>query len=63
MSFQERQHMKSIDRLILGATPEELAKIQELDMSIQLDGKSFYDACAESRIPPLARLQRKHSHS
>ncbi len=55
MSFQERQQMRGIDELILNATPEELKKIQELDVSTQLDGRSFYDTCAESRVPPLAR--------
>ena len=47
--------MRSIDELILRATPEELKKIQELDVSTQLDGRSFYDTCVESRESPLAR--------
>jgi len=55
MSFQERQHMKSIDELILNATPQDLKKFQELDMLTQLDGKSFYDACVESKVSALPK--------
>jgi len=47
--------MKSIDELILNATPEDLKKLQELDMSTQLDGKSFYDACVESGASALLK--------
>ena len=37
--------MKTVDEMVLKATPEELRKIQELDLKTQLDGKSFYDTC------------------
>ena len=30
--------------MILKATPEELKKIQEIDMNSQLSGNSFYDS-------------------
>lgn len=63
MSYQERQNMKEIDRLILDATPEDLAKFQDLDMSTQLDGKSFYDTCTESRIMVLGNLSNKSRRS
>ncbi len=59
MSYQERQHMKDIDELIFNATPEELAKIQELDLQTQLDGKSFYDNCMESNVGILAKAANK----
>jgi len=47
--------MKSIDELILNATPQDLKKFQELDMLTQLDGKSFYDACVESKVSALPK--------
>lgn len=59
MSYQERQHMKSIDAMILEATPERLAEIQQLDLQTQLDGKSFYDNCIESKIPALTKITKK----
>ena len=43
MSPEEREYMKSIDEIILNASPKELKRIQELDKQIQLEG-SFYDA-------------------
>lgn len=61
MSFQERQNMKRIDELILGATPEELKRFQELDTETQLDGKSFYDTCAESAASQLPRTGKRRS--
>ena len=59
MSFQERQNMKNIDKLILNATPEELKKFQELDMTTQLEGKSFYDTCVESKVSPIQKTRKK----
>ena len=44
MSGIERQYQKQVDELILNATPEELKKIQEIDMNYQLSGNSFYDS-------------------
>ncbi len=44
MSGIERKYQKSIDEMILNATPEELQKIQELDLNSQLSGNSFYDS-------------------
>jgi len=61
MSFQERQNMKRIDELILGATPEELKMLQDLDTETQLDGKSFYDTCTESAASPLQKTGRGRS--
>jgi len=34
-----------MDERILNASPEELAKLQQADISTQLDGVWFYDIC------------------
>ena len=44
MSGIERKYQKDVDELILNASPEELKKIQEIDMNTQLSGNSFYDS-------------------
>ncbi len=48
MSQEERQVMQLIDEHILNATPEELTKLQQVDISTQLDGVWFYDICNTS---------------
>ena len=45
MSQEERKLMQLIDGRILNASPEELAKLQQADISTQLDGVWFYDIC------------------
>ena len=45
MSQEERKLMQLIDERILNATPKELTKLQEVDISTQLDGVWFYDIC------------------
>ena len=45
MSQEERKLMQLIDERILNATPEELTKFQQADISTQLDGVWFYDIC------------------
>ena len=45
MSQEERKLMQLIDERILNSTPEELTKLQEADISTQLDGIWFYDIC------------------
>ena len=45
MSQEERKLMQLIDERILNASPEELAKLQQADISTQLDGVWFYDVC------------------
>ena len=45
MSQEERKLMQLIDEHILNASPEELSKLQEVDISTQLDGIWFYDIC------------------
>ena len=45
MSQEERKLMQLMDERILNATPEELTKLQQADISTQLDGVWFYDMC------------------
>ena len=45
MSQEERKLMQLIDEHILNAAPEELTKLQQIDISTQLDGVWFYDIC------------------
>ena len=45
MSQEERKLMQLMDERILNATPEELTKLQQADISTQLDGVWFYDIC------------------
>ena len=45
MSQEERKLMQLIDEHILNATPEELTKLQQVDINTQLDGVWFYDIC------------------
>jgi len=45
MSQEERKLMQLMDERILSASPEELVKLQQADISTQLDGVWFYDIC------------------
>ena len=45
MSQEERKLMQLMDERILNASPEELVKLQQADISTQLDGVWFYDKC------------------
>jgi len=46
MSQEERKLLQLMDERILNASPEELAKLQQADISTQLDGIWFYDICS-----------------
>ncbi len=48
MSPAERKELQKLDDLVLGASPEELKKIQEIDHQTQTDGLSFYDVYLDS---------------
>ena len=48
MSQEERKLMQLMDERILNASPEELAKLQQMDINTQLDGVWFYDSCNHS---------------
>ena len=45
MSQEERKLMQLMDERILNASPEELVKLQQADISTQLDVVWFYDIC------------------
>ena len=47
--------MQIIDEHILNSTPEELAKLQQMDIDTQLDGVWFYDTCNHSN-----QIQQNH---
>ena len=55
MSQEERKLMRLMDERILSAYPEELVKLQQADISTQLDGVWFYDIC----IVPAQILQKQ----
>jgi len=48
MTPKERERLKKLDDLVLGASFEELKKIQEIDQQTQMDGLSFYDVYLDS---------------
>ncbi len=48
MTPKERKHLQKLDDLVLNASPEELAKIQEADHQTQMDGLSFYAVYLDS---------------
>jgi hypothetical protein len=43
MSQAERDLIKQVDDLILGASSDVLTKLAEIDKKTQLSGKTFYD--------------------
>jgi hypothetical protein len=48
MTPKEREHLQKLDELVLGASSEELKKIQEIDQQTQMEGLSFYDVYLDS---------------
>jgi len=48
MTPKEREHLQKLDDLVLGASSEELKKIQEIDQQTQMEGLSFYDVYLDS---------------
>jgi len=48
MSPAERKHLQKLDNLVLGASSEDLKKIQEIDHQTQMEGLSFYDVYLDS---------------
>ena len=43
MSYLERGLIQQVDKIILNASPKELAELQKIDVKTQLDGVWFYD--------------------
>lgn len=43
MTQVERKYMQQVDDFILGASPEILSKLAEIDKNTQLRGLTFYD--------------------
>jgi len=48
MNQSERDLLEKLDNMVLTASPDELQKIQEIDLQTQLEGMSFYDAFVNS---------------
>ncbi len=48
MSLAERDFIKRVDEAILKASPDELKKMQTLDLESQLKGGTFYDTLIKS---------------
>jgi len=48
MTPKECKHLQKLDDLVLNASPEELAKIQEVDHQTQMEGLSFYAVYLDS---------------
>ncbi|MFY9301209.1 MAG: hypothetical protein WAO91_08480 [Candidatus Nitrosotenuis sp.] len=43
MTPAEREFIRQIDNMILGASPQALQKLAEIDKKTQLQGTTFYD--------------------
>jgi hypothetical protein len=43
MTPAEREFIRQIDAMILGASPQALQKLAEIDKKTQLQGTTFYD--------------------
>ena len=48
MTPEQRRRLKRLDDLILGASPKELKKIQDIDRQTQADGLSLCDVYHDS---------------
>ena len=63
MTSAERKFMQQVDDFILGASPEVLSKLAEIDKKTQLDGLTFYDVYSalsdEDRKQILVRNVRR----
>ena len=62
---EERAFAKHVDKIILGASKDELLEIQKLDIDTQLDGNSFYEVYSTKRkinnnqVSPKVRSPKK----
>ncbi len=50
MNLAERKLLDKLDKLVTESSYEELKKIQEIDLLTQMDGRSLYDAYANSSV-------------
>ena len=58
MTPDERKRLQKLDDLVLGASSQELEKIQEMDHQTQLEGLSFYDIYLDSRSLVSQNIKR-----
>ena len=59
MNLAERKLLDKLDKLVTESSDEELKKIQEIDLLTQMDGRSFYDAYANSSVLASQSIKQK----
>ena len=52
--------MQQVDKIILNASPKELAELQKIDVETQLDGVWFYDYYTSLHQKPEQKIQAKN---
>ena len=60
MSQEDRKLMRLIDEHILNASSEELTRLQQADISTQLDGVWFYDHYTSLHQKSQQKIQTKN---
>ena len=60
MSYLERGLIQQVDKIILNASPKELAELQKIDAETQLDGVWFYDYYTSLHQKPEQKIQTKN---
>jgi hypothetical protein len=61
MNQEERKLMAELDDAVLGASDEDLKKLQELDIASQLKGVPFYDVYVNSKGMATAIKEKTQS--
>ncbi len=59
MNPAERKLLDKLDKLVIESSGEKLKKIQEIDLLTQMDGRSFYDAFANSSALANQSIKQK----
>ena len=60
MSYLERGLIQQVDKIILNASPKELAELQKIDVKTQLDGVLFYYYYTSLHQKPEQKIQTKN---
>ncbi len=63
MNPNERKLLDKLDEIVMDASPEELKKIQELDLDTQLKGTSFYDVYLDSTALVNQSIRKESGNS
>lgn len=59
MNPDDRMLFERLDKVILDASPDELKKIQEVDLQTQLNGLPFYDTYLNSEYLESQSIRQK----